>query len=278
MHVVATRQGGTSPPPCLQPSLQLRLLDGFDLVCDGAPIDVQPRGQRLLALLALRAMPLGRSAVATTLWPDTGEDHALANLRSTLWRLHHCRPVLTGAQRGRLQLGESVGVDVWDMVAQARRLTDAAGPLHVGDEDLTRLCSELLPDWSDEWVSSEREWLRQLQLHALERLAERLLESGRFAEALGAGLTAVAADPLRESAQRVVISIHLSEGNVSEAMRQYATYCRLLQRELGVAPSPQLQQLIAGPVRQPLGSDPTGRHRHQNNAGRTPWPQEGTAP
>lgn len=81
----------------------------------------------------------------------------------------------------------------------------------------------------------ERERLRQLCLHSLEALSERLLELGRYGDAMEAGLNAVRAEPLRESAHRAVISVHLREGNFGEALRQYRRYERLLWEELGVS-------------------------------------------
>ena len=54
----------------------------------------------------------------------------------------------------------------------------------------------------------------------------------------------MAAEPLRESAHRMVISAHLAEGNCSEALRQYERFRALLADALGLEPSPQLTELI----------------------------------
>ncbi|MEO6082311.1 MAG: hypothetical protein ABIQ18_04320, partial [Umezawaea sp.] len=53
------------------PRLQLRLLDGFRLDCDGVQVHVVPGVRRLLALLALRSAPVERTSAAALLWPDT---------------------------------------------------------------------------------------------------------------------------------------------------------------------------------------------------------------
>jgi DNA-binding SARP family transcriptional activator len=68
--------------------------------------------------------------------------------------------------------------------------------------------------------------------------------SGRFGEAVQAGLAAVKAEPLRESAQRSLIRAHLAEGNLGEALRQYHSFRRLLLEELGVGPSAELEDLV----------------------------------
>ncbi len=102
---------------------------------------------------------------------------------------------------------------------------------------LPNLAGDLLPGWYDDWVIVERERIRQLRLHALEVLCENLSRSGRHAQAVDAGLSAVAEEPLRESAQRALIAAHLREGNVSEAVRQYDRYRKLLGASLGLEPS-----------------------------------------
>jgi len=79
-----------------------------------------------------------------------------------------------------------------------------------------------------------------------EALAERLIESGDPAHALDAGFAAIAADPLRETPHRIVIRIHLDEGNLREAMRQYDFYRRIVGEQLGLAPSPQMDALVDG--------------------------------
>lgn len=102
----------------------------------------------------------------------------------------------------------------------------------------------LLPGWYDDWVIFERERIRQRLLHALEALSRRLIEVGRCAEALDAAISAVGVDPLRESANRILIEAHLAEGNVVEACRTYKRYRDTVRCELGVEPSQQLTDLM----------------------------------
>ena len=103
---------------------------------------------------------------------------------------------------------------------------------------------DVLVGWYDDWVIMERERFRQIRLHALDRIGERLLEQGRFCDVLQVALAAVRAEPLRESAHRLLVRVHLQEGNVAEAIRQYRCYADLLRRELHAAPSPVIQRLL----------------------------------
>ncbi len=102
------------------------------------------------------------------------------------------------------------------------------------------------PDWYEDWVLFERERFRQVRLRALDALCDRLTRAGRLNEAMEAALLSVAGDPLRESAQRALVRVHLSEGNAGEAVRTYRLYQRLLHEQLGIQPSERMQELVAG--------------------------------
>ncbi|MFI8089357.1 BTAD domain-containing putative transcriptional regulator [Streptomyces sp. NPDC086080] len=54
------------------------------------------------------------------------------------------------------------------------------------------------------------------------------------------------------------MSAHLAESNLCEALRHYDAYCRLLNDELGVGPSPRLVRMI--PARS-AGADRAGADR-----------------
>ncbi len=202
--------------------------------------------QRLLAFLALHERPLHRVYVAGTLWIDASEDRAAANLRSSLWRLHQPGYKLVEATNLQLRLAPEIPVDVREMRAVAHKLLMNPESIEEREIDLheASLTGELLPDWYDDWVFLERESLRQLSLHALEALGEHLLGNGRLGPALEAGLAAVGSDPLRESSHRLLIKVHLAEGNAGEAIRQFRFCQRLLRQELGLEPSRQLVELV----------------------------------
>jgi len=223
--------------------LRLSLLGGFELTGCGRRMPVAQGSQRLVAFLALQTRPVLRQYVAGTLWPHKNEERATANLRTVLWRLSPLEVVDVGPSQ--LRLAPTVSVDLSDALAAAARLLDPAVPFDdVGFDDSLLAC-ELLPDWYDDWVATERERIRQLRLHALEALCVRRTQQGRPAAAVAAGLAAVAAEPLRESSHRVLVEAHLSEGNQAEALRQYLHYRDLLRDNLGVEPSPRITSLVA---------------------------------
>jgi DNA-binding SARP family transcriptional activator len=83
-------------------------------------------------------------------------------------------------------------------------------------------------------------------MHALEAVAARLAAAGRHGEALQAAYAAVRAEPLRESAHRAVVRVHLGEGNLAEAVRAFDQYRVLVEEELGVGPTEQMTRLLRG--------------------------------
>lgn len=225
---------------------QVTLLGGFSLVVAGEPVELPAGAQRLVAFLSLHESPVPRSRLAGALWPDSTQTHAGASLRSALWRLRRRGLPLVHATSHQVSLSPALSVDVLDVRERARRLMDRTAPAAPEDLDSAALTGELLPDWvADEWVLVEREHLRQLCLHGLDAICQRLLELGRHGEAAAAALAAVRTEPLRESAHRHLIRVHLEEGNVSEALRQYRWYARLLRDELGIEPSPKIRRLVA---------------------------------
>jgi DNA-binding SARP family transcriptional activator len=221
--------------------VELRLLGGFRLSRLGCPLRITAGGERLLALLVLQGGPVSRRVAAGTLWPDKHEHRAAGNLRSVIWRLP---PGLVEATGTLVALGPGVCCDVVDLVSRCRRLIGGTPGTVAADLDPDRYGADLLPSWSEDWVGIERERLRQLRIHALDALTGRLIETGRYHDAIAAGLSSVAADPLRESAHRMVINAHLAEGNRSEALRHYDRFRELLADELGLEPSPRLTGLI----------------------------------
>jgi len=224
--------------------LSLKLLSAFELECDGAALRVPASAQRVLAFVALHDHPLRRSYVAGSLWLDSPEDRAYANLRSALWRLRRFGRRLVETHGSELSLGREVDVDLRELERLARCAVTGAATDALA-LDASRFASDLLPDWYDDWVLIEREHYRQLRLHALDALCERLTGAGRLKEALDVGLAAVAGEPLRESAQRALVRVHLAEGNVGEAIRQYRLYRGLLREQLGIEPSRLMEDLVA---------------------------------
>ena len=223
---------------------RLSLMTGFQLEIGGRTVDVATPAQRVLAFLALNTRPVSRSHIAVTLWRASANGHAAGSLRSALWRIRRFGELVEVTPRG-VSLEGTIDVDVREAMSWARRVSDMTQPLRDEDVRFAVTSGELLPEWDDEWVTVEREHVRQLRLHALETLSERLVGERRFGPAIEAALAALRADPLRESAHRAVIAVHLAEGNRSEALRHFREYDDLLRAQLRIEPSELLHRLVS---------------------------------
>ena len=232
----------------------LRLLSGFELRRSGQPVSLPQSAERLLAFLGVHDRALERSFVAGSLWLDATDARALGSLRSALWRVHAAYDGVIDVTGTRLCLAPDVEIDLQVGHSIARRLLDhngyetVAGPADV----LATLEADLLPDWYvEDWLALPREQWRQLRLHALEALAMRLVRQGDFASAVTAALASIRGEPLRESAHRCLVEVHLAEGNVCEAMSAFQRCRRLLWNELGVAPTEGFVRLIGAATPRP---------------------------
>ena len=234
-----------APGGSLEPAVRLSVLSGFELRIDGKVVTVCRNSERLLAILAVRERPQLRATVAGTFWMDMPEPRAAANLRTVLWRTRRSLGDALRTDGNYIWLAPEVEIDLSLLVAQAKRLIGFGDELLECDTDAEALVGDLLPTWEEDWIMFERERLRQLRVHALEALCRRLSAAGRHGEAVDAGQAAVAAEPLRESAQRTLIGAHLAEGNHSEARRQYELYRELLWGDMGLEPSDVLRSMLS---------------------------------
>lgn len=226
--------------------VQLSLVPRFQLRCEGVPVILAPSSERLVAYLALQPGPVRREQASAILWPCADEHHAGGGLRTALWRLPRMPIVM--ASRTHLALHPGLVVDLHQLNVESLAL------LHEEDADYrladtaSRLISAeggVLADYADDWVIDERERFRQLWLQAMDKIGDLLIGAGRCSRAIHVALVTTRAEPLRESAYRVLIRAHAMQGNLAEAIREYRQYADRLRTELNVCPSWMMRELVA---------------------------------
>lgn len=243
---------------CTSALAGLQLLGAFRLFLeDGRTVVLRRNEQRLVALLAIQG-DLCRADAAATLWPETDDDRARANLRSAISRVVAKKCALIQQESDVMHLAD-VSVDYLRLRKWAEDVLDSVGQAAV-ERPLESLDALLLPAWDEVWLCQPREELQLLVLDALELAAQRLVAFGRLGLASSLIRAATRLDPLRESAARVLIEIHMREGNTSAAIAEYRRIHQTVLDETGSMPNAGLTSLIAS-LRPPVGGV-AGGHPH----------------
>ncbi|RII91917.1 transcriptional regulator, partial [Clavibacter californiensis] len=188
--------------------------------------------------------------LASELWPDALDGRAASSLRSAIARLGDGGREIVGSASGGLVLHDTVDVDLRTARATAARLLE---PRH-GEPDeadisptaVALFSADLLPDWFEAWLEPAAEEWRHLRVNVLEAQSQALMARRRLQEAAAAARRAIDVDPLRETAQRCLITVHVAAGNQSDALRAYEIYRTRLDREVGLEPTAMLTDLVSG--------------------------------
>lgn len=221
---------------------KMRLLGGFGLCRGPEEVEVPASTQRLLGFLALQSRPQSRSFVADVLWPDADPNRGNANLRTSLWRLRAQHVGVIEARGTTLVLDECVCVDVRCLRNALRELERSGRLPH--DPSFGDLRGELLPGYWDAWLVFERERVRQEVVHLHETTSRTAITRGDLHVATMSALAAVECDPLRESANQLLLRALVAAGNTACAVRHALGYASLLETELGVPSPPFVEELL----------------------------------
>jgi len=194
------------------------------------------RAESLLAYLLLRRdAPVPRQHLAFMLWPDSGEAQARTNLRHVLHTLRRALPdadryidATSRTLRWRPTAPFWLDVAAFEEALGRDALQEAAD-LYGG---------ELLRGSYDEWVLAERARLHERYVDVLTRLCAQLEERGDDAAAIRNAERLLHADPLREDGYRLLMRLHDARGDRAKALRTYHACAAVLERELGIEPSP----------------------------------------
>jgi DNA-binding SARP family transcriptional activator len=236
--------------------LRITLLGGFGVGVGPDPVpDEAWRRRKPAAILKILALAPGhrvhRERLMDLLWPELELAAAGANLRKAI---HQARSALDGVSRGAARLIEFQN----DVVALASDglIIDAASFLSAltaarrsGEADGYRSAlawygGDLLPDDAyEEWADAARRELHDAYVGGLSEWCVLLEANGDIQSAIEAARTLVAAEPTREESHAFLMRLYGLAGRRSDALRQYDHLSEILDHELGIEPSAQLQRL-----------------------------------
>ena len=266
LGVHSVEGGPVLPADGTAASLRVRVLGTFDVAVAGRPVPIQAwrsRQARTLVkiLVARRGRPVPRGEICELLWPDDEPQrtaHRLSVLLSVVRTVldptkafppdHFIRADLAGLSLVR----EHVGVDAEELLRDAAHAVQQArsGQVDQARELLAEVDAAYVGDAFDdepyeEWADALREEARAVWLRSVRVAAELARRAGDEDQAVGGLVRLLAADPLDESAYRLLVGVLVAAGRHGEARRTFDRWTAAMASIDAPAPNPAL--LRAGP-------------------------------
>ena len=235
--------------------IQFRLLSTPQIRIDSQPIKFGThKVLALLAYLAVTGQVQSRAVLTTLLWPESDQAHANGSLRYVLVNARRqMLPSLFETHDGTIALRSDLPLAV-----DVRLFRNHIEQCRAYDHGETNACATYLDslhaavslyqaDFMDgfslrdapafeEWLSFERERLRNDQASVLQRLTEHYIHWQAWEDATKYAQSWVHLDPWHEPAQRKLIQIYAWRGQRAAALEQAENCLRKLEEELGVPP------------------------------------------
>ncbi len=217
---------------------------------------VRSKSRDLLIYLAHLGNPVDKDRIIEALWPETPYQQANALFHTIMHNLRHILEEQTGRKdwilyRGRRYhlLPGSAAIDKHDF----QELLAAAGNDGELSERLASLLEEAVAlyrgDYLEEmeypWVIMEQEYMKQLYYKARDRLSGYYLNQGNYLQAIIHLEHLVRDNPLTEEYYRRLISAYAGMGDLKSINSQYKRLISVLKDELGLTPSPEMQELYS---------------------------------
>jgi DNA-binding SARP family transcriptional activator len=230
--------------------LEFRILGPVEVLEDEEPIPLGgPRQRALLAILLTRANEVvSTDRLIYELWGEASPRTALNTLQYYVSQLRK----LLGANRIVTQPpGYAIRVEPDELdLARFERLLEEGGGERAR-EALALWRGPALADFAyEEFAQTEAARLEELRLAALEQRIDADLALARHAELVGELEQLVGQHPLREKLRGQLTLALYRSGRQAEALETYQMMRRALVDELGIEPSPALQELERAMLRQ----------------------------
>lgn len=254
--------------------MEYRILGPVEVVDGGRALSLGGSRQRaLLALLLTRANEVvSADRLIDELWPEEPPQNAANALQyhvSQLRKSLGAEAIVTQPPGYVLR----VGPNELDLLRFDRLVSEAARAAPDAASELLREALALwrgsaLADVADEpFAQTEIPRLEELRVRALELRLEADLARGRHADVVGEAEALVREHPLRERPHAVLMRALYGAGRHAEALEAYREARRTFVDELGIEPSPALQELERAMLRHDPELAPPGEVAASSAAG-----------
>jgi DNA-binding SARP family transcriptional activator len=243
--------------------LEFRILGPLE-VWDGVNA-VQLGGQRQRAVLAVLAIHVGEvvpsERLITYLWGESPPPTAATSLQNAISQLRKSlgADVVETRTPGYALNAEKDAVDArrFERLLSEARSADADDRIQLVNDALQLWRGPALGEFAYEsFAQTEAARLEELRVTAVEERIEAELELGSAADFVGELEAIVRENPLRERPRGQLMLALYRSGRQAEALQAYQDARRMLVEELGIEPTPALQQLHASILRQESALQP----------------------
>ena len=206
-----------------------------------SPLMKNAKGCALLTYLILTRTTQPREVIANLLWKSGSTAKSLKNLRTLLPHMRRWLPGLVVTRQTLTYTPEpEVFIDIWALQAALAQddisQLDKALLLYKGDLLDTFYLTDAL--YFNEWLTIERENLRQSIILAYQRLCTAYAQQQQWQKGVAAAQRWLTLDPLDEEAVRYVMQFLAASGQIIVALQQYEHSRQHLWQELAVDPAP----------------------------------------
>ena len=212
---------------------------------NGAELVALPAQRLRCALLVFLAVEreTTRENVLATFWPERPVERARHAFSQTLYELRRLLGDDWVDVQGERVVVRGIAVDAVELeAAVARGDTETAVRLY-GGPFLDGFALDLKP--FEAWAVRRRAQLGRSHRKASRDRIAALLQAGNLAAALEVSRRWAELDPLEDEAEHRYLELLVQAGHRGDALRVYAEYERLLQRELQVEPLDETKELVA---------------------------------
>lgn len=229
--------------------LRVTLLGETRLELDGESLALPAKITALFCYLAVNRRRHSRDSLVELLWGEADGADQAANLRVALSKLRRSLGPFLAVERDYVSVPRDAKLfldceSFWELCrrrGEAEADLEGAAELYRGDFMHGFYLAEA-PRF-EEWQLAERERLRQLGRECFASLSESRAAVGDRSGALEYALRLLALEPWHESAHRRVMRLRAGAGDFEAALRQFESCRELLERELGVKPTPATRRL-----------------------------------
>ena len=230
-------------------TIQIRVLGSFEISHPEGQ-SLRRKERALLAYLAVQTRPIPRHTLIHRFY--TGAEDPAAALRLSLSRLRRAlgvdilqtpaRAVQWNPRAGWVDYAEFSPLLTGDLAARSADVLASALILYRG-EFLSGLALEDAPE-AELWILQERTHLHALYERGALELIRRWSLAGQWEAAIRQTRSLLTHSPLLEPAHERLIELYRQTGQTEAAYTHYEQFRQRLEREMGLAPSPELQQRV----------------------------------